>query len=348
MRIYLVGGAVRDYVLGLDNVKDRDWVVVGATPEEMLAKGYQQVGKDFPVFLHPQTNEEYALARIERKVAPGHQGFVCYSEPNVTLEQDLLRRDLTINAMAMDARQDIIDPYNGMADCKAKILRHVSEAFMEDPLRCLRLARFAAQLPGFKVAHETFTMCQKMVTNGELKSLSKPRIWQEWSKALICPDPNRFFDELYKMGAINEPATSQDLNKAPLKSSIRFALFAAAISDIDIIIKQIDPPKYHVELAKIICKHKNIMPANDGNDWLKILKDLDAFRRPERLDDWLAVTNHSNAFKTWLHEPKIIKTIFHSLQAINIQTIVAEGYKGKQISERLDQIRIKMIDKLIK
>ena len=197
MQIYLVGGAVRDSLLNV-KVKDRDYVVVGATPAQMLASGYQQVGKDFPVFLHPKTKQEYALARTERKVGAGYTGFECYFAQDVTLEQDLLRRDLTINAMAQDENGVIHDPYHGQRDLKHKILRHISPAFAEDPLRVLRVARFAARYhqQGFTIAPETLTLMTQLSTNGELNHLTPERVWQEMSGALLSDAPQVFFQVL--------------------------------------------------------------------------------------------------------------------------------------------------------
>ncbi|GAB6067245.1 multifunctional CCA addition/repair protein [Methylothermus subterraneus] len=202
MQAYLVGGAVRDRLLGLP-VKERDWVVVGETPESMEGMGFKRVGKDFPVFLHPKTHEEYALARTERKVAPGHRGFVVHADPSVTLEEDLRRRDLTINAMAMDAEGRLIDPFGGLKDLQNRVLRHVSEAFVEDPLRVLRVARFAAKLAplGFKVAPETLALMRQMVAMGEIDALTPERVWQELERALAAPDPAKFFEVLKECGA---------------------------------------------------------------------------------------------------------------------------------------------------
>lgn len=200
MEIYLVGGAVRDKLLGLA-VKDRDWVVVGATPEEMTARGYKMVGADFPVFLHPETKEEYALARTERKSGRGYKGFIVYAGPDVTLEQDLARRDLTINAMAEDASGRLIDPYDGATDLKRGILRHVSPAFAEDPLRVLRVARFAARF-GYPVAHETQAMMRSLVEAGEMETLVAERVWSELERALGEKQPVRFFEVLRECGAL--------------------------------------------------------------------------------------------------------------------------------------------------
>ena len=200
MQIYLVGGAVRDQLLGLP-VKDRDWVVVGADADELLRQGYQPVGKDFPVFLHPNTREEYALARTERKTAKGYAGFAFYADKTITLEQDLLRRDLTINAMAQDVSGCLIDPFGGQRDLQHKILRHVSPAFAEDPVRILRTARFAARY-GFAVAPETMQLMRDMVAAGEADALVAERVWQELAKGLMENQPRRMIEILRDCGAL--------------------------------------------------------------------------------------------------------------------------------------------------
>ena len=203
MKTYLVGGAVRDELLDYPH-KEKDWVVVGATPEDMLDAGFQQVGKDFPVFLHPETKEEYALARTERKTSPGYKGFDVHATPDVTLEQDLLRRDLTINAIAKDETGEIIDPFNGLQDIHDRILRHVSPAFAEDPVRILRVARFAARYLhlGFIVADETMQLMKQMVEDGEVDALVPERVWQEMEKALGERSPSRFIEVLRDCGAL--------------------------------------------------------------------------------------------------------------------------------------------------
>ncbi|QSD35897.1 multifunctional CCA addition/repair protein [Pectobacterium brasiliense] len=203
MKIYLVGGAVRDSLLGLP-VTEKDWVVVGATPENLLEQGYQQVGKDFPVFLHPISRDEYALARTERKSGKGYTGFVCHAAPDVTLEQDLLRRDLTINAIARTERGDLIDPYHGRRDLENRVLRHVSDAFSEDPLRVLRVARFAARFAhlGFQIAEETMALMQTMAHEGELTYLTPERVWKETEKALGTSSPDVYFQVLRDCGAL--------------------------------------------------------------------------------------------------------------------------------------------------
>jgi tRNA nucleotidyltransferase (CCA-adding enzyme) len=201
MKTYIVGGAVRDALLGLA-VKDRDWVVVGATPEEMVAKGFRPVGKDFPVFLHPDTQEEYALARTERKTAPGYHGFVFHTAPDVTLEDDLVRRDLTINAIARAEDGTLTDPFGGRADIERRVFRHVSGAFAEDPVRILRLARFAARFPQFTVAPETLALMQDMVAKGEVDALVPERVWQEVARGLMEGKPSRMLEVLRECGAL--------------------------------------------------------------------------------------------------------------------------------------------------
>jgi tRNA nucleotidyltransferase (CCA-adding enzyme) len=201
MQAYVVGGAVRDELLGLP-VQDHDWVVVGATPEDMIAQGFRPVGKDFPVFLHPETQEEYALARTERKTAPGYHGFVFHTSPDVKLEDDLIRRDLTINAMARAANGAIVDPYGGQQDLQDRVFRHVSSAFAEDPVRILRLARFAARFPEFRVADTTNALMRRMVEEGEVDALVPERVWQELSRGLMEQKPSRMFEVLRDCGAL--------------------------------------------------------------------------------------------------------------------------------------------------
>ncbi len=201
MQTYLVGGAVRDMLLGVP-VTDRDWVVVGATPQELIDAGYLPVGRDFPVFLHPQTKEEHALARTERKTAPGYHGFAFRAAPDVTLEQDLSRRDLTINAMARDGAGRVIDPFGGQRDLAARCLRHVSPAFAEDPVRILRLARLAARFAEFEVAEETMTLARQMVASGDVDALVPERVWQELSRGLMEERPSRMFEVLRQCGAL--------------------------------------------------------------------------------------------------------------------------------------------------
>lgn len=232
MKIYQVGGAVRDRLLGRA-VQDVDYVVVGGTANEMLQKGFRPVGSHFPVFLHPITNAEYALARTERKTAPGHQGFTFHADPSVTLEEDLLRRDLTINAMAQAVNEvgepvgEIIDPYGGQADLRAGVLRHVSNAFLEDPLRVLRVARFAARFPDFHIAPETLVLMKRMVEAGELETLSKERIWQELARAMEEIGPLRFIETLNQCNSLRDVLPSsfeKQWHQEGAQKSIRHAM----------------------------------------------------------------------------------------------------------------------------
>ncbi|OBX07329.1 phosphodiesterase [Gallibacterium salpingitidis] len=236
--IYLVGGAVRDRLLGLP-VTDKDWLVVHATPDDLLKQGYLQVGKDFPVFLHPQTKQEYALARTERKTGKGYTGFCCDFSPEITLEQDLIRRDLTINAIAEDLQGNLHDPYNGIADLKQKKLRHISAAFSEDPLRVLRVARFAARFYplGFTIADETLALMKKMVASGELQALTAERVWLETEKALSYAHPEIYFQVLAEVGAItlfNELAPLFDQANPHLSETlVRLNLLIAEMSELE-------------------------------------------------------------------------------------------------------------------
>ena len=203
MKTFLVGGAVRDYLLNYP-VKEKDWVVIGETPESMVKQGFRPVGKDFPVFLHPETQDEYALARTERKTAPGYKGFTVHASPEVTLEQDLIRRDLTINAIAMDEQGSLIDPYNGKKDIERRIFRHISPAFSEDPVRVLRIARFSARYAhlGFTIADETLDLMKQMVSNGETEHLVAERVWAELHKTLSEKTPTAFFHTLKECNAL--------------------------------------------------------------------------------------------------------------------------------------------------
>ena len=242
-QIYRVGGSVRDELLGLP-AGDRDWVVVGATPEQMLAQGFQAVGKDFPVFLHPQSHEEYALARTERKTAPGYKGFAVHFSPDVTLEDDLLRRDLTINAIARAADGSLVDPLDGQADIQARIFRHVSPAFREDPVRILRLARFAARFPDFTIAPETLVLMREMTAAGEVHALVAERVWQELSRGLMSQRPSHMLQVLEQAHALRillpqlpAPDTQPDWLKALDASAaahdplpVRFSILMAGMT----------------------------------------------------------------------------------------------------------------------
>ena len=293
MKAYVVGGAVRDELLGVP-VVDRDWVVVGATPEEMVAAGYRPVGADFPVFLHPQTHEEYALARTERKHGRGYKGFRVHAAPDVTLEQDLARRDLTINAIARDDAGRLVDPFGGARDLKDGVLRHVSESFVEDPVRVLRLARFAARY-GFRVADETIALVHRMVAAHELDHLVPERVWQELSIGLAEAHPARMFETLEICGALEAlfPELQVDLEalersaKEGAPRDVRFALLAWPLAEeaMRAFCDRLRVPTDPRELALTLRRSKDGIVASassSARELLELLKRADAFRRPER------------------------------------------------------------------
>ena len=301
--VYLVGGAVRDRLLGYP-VKERDWVVVGARPQQLLDLGYRQVGKDFPVFLHPKTGEEYALARTERKSGHGYTGFEVNSDPAVTLEEDLYRRDLTVNAIAEDARGQLIDPYGGQQDLQARVLRHVSAAFVEDPLRVLRVARFAARYAqlGFQIAPETLALMQQISVSGELQHLPSERVWQELERALAETSPQQFFITLIDCGALQvlfpdwelEPAQLQNLQQAVEISAatpVRFAALTAGLESQQLrqLCDQLRAPNSHRELALTCCHFGADANSRGPQATLDLLDHTDAWRRAERFEDFLRV-----------------------------------------------------------
>ena len=315
MRIYAVGGAVRDELLGLP-VADRDYVVVGSTPEEMIRLGYKPVGKDFPVFLHPQSHEEYALARTERKVARGYKGFAIHAAPDVTLEQDLERRDLTINAMARDEAGRLVDPFGGAADLERGLLRHVSPAFVEDPVRILRVARFAARF-GFAIAPETMALMRAMVASGEADALVPERVWQEFSRGLMEGDPGLMFPVLADAGLLGRLLPELKLEfehgraandaarilvralecaaAARLDLPPRFALVAsrtASCEETRAVWERLKAPNECRDLALLAQRHGEPVrkaPRLRAAELLGLLEACDALRRPERFDELLAV-----------------------------------------------------------
>lgn len=298
MKVYLVGGAVRDKLLGLP-IKERDWVVVGATPQEMLQQGFKQVGKDFPVFLHPQTHEEYALARTERKTGRGYTDFVCYSDPTVTLEDDLRRRDLTINAIAENQDGKIIDPYGGVADLQEHILRHVSQAFVEDPVRILRVARFAARFGDFTVHPETNRLMQVMLENGEVDALVPERVWQEFERALQEPWPEIFFMVLDSCRVLPKlfPEIAEHLAvvRQVLKvvtnltqdSLVRFAAIAFNLDKkhIEEMCNRYRLPRAYRDLSLLVIKLKGAWSnfSSTAEFLVSLLESMDGYRRPDRL-----------------------------------------------------------------
>ncbi|MDF3010524.1 MAG: multifunctional tRNA nucleotidyl transferase/23-cyclic [Burkholderiales bacterium] len=288
MKAYVVGGAVRDELLGLP-VKDRDYVVVGATPEEMARLGYKPVGKDFPVFLHPRTHEEYALARTERKSGRGYKGFTVRAAPDVSLEEDLRRRDLTINAMAKAEDGMLIDPFGGEKDLRAGILRHVSEAFTEDPVRILRVARFAARFD-FQVHETTMNLMRNMVTSGEADALVPERVWQEIAKGLCEPRPQRMFEVLEACGLRARLLPELRNTTVNFRGSlpVRFAQLAWPLeeSEVTALCDRLRAPNEVRELALVACRNRETLlaaPRAPAQALLELLKRADAFRRPERL-----------------------------------------------------------------
>jgi len=284
LKTYTVGGAVRDELLGLP-VQDRDYVVVGATPEEMVAAGFTPVGKDFPVFLHSETHEEYALARTERKSGRGYKGFTVYSAPDVTLEQDLARRDLTINAMARAEDGTLIDPFHGKQDLQDGVLRHVSEAFHEDPVRILRVARFAARF-GFRIADETMALMKLMVDNGEADHLVAERVWQEFGRGLLEDHPERMFDALERCDF--RPKLLPEFKDIPKTFSgslaVRFAVLCRSLTEPEIegLCDRLRVPNEERDLALLCCRLKSALNAASPADLLDLLKRGDAIRRPDR------------------------------------------------------------------
>jgi tRNA nucleotidyltransferase (CCA-adding enzyme) len=301
LHTYVVGGAVRDELLGLP-VSDRDWVVVGSTPEEMLALGFRPVGKDFPVFIHPKSGEEYALARTERKTAKGYHGFTFHATAQVTLEEDLSRRDLTINAIAKSSDGTLIDPYQGIRDLHEKTFRHVSDAFKEDPVRILRVARFAARFVDFRVHHSTAKLMQLMVDNGEVDSLVAERVWQEFAKGLMEKAPSRMLITLEACGALeklllrlDEPRLQTLMVKIDLSAQQalslpeRFALIAPHIDQEKLTSLRL--PSEVADLANLVLLMGRQLhnPPVDGRTCTQILQRCDLARRPQRFQELLNV-----------------------------------------------------------
>jgi len=379
MNIYLVGGAVRDQLLGLP-VKDRDWVVVGATPKALLALGFRQVGADFPVFLHPHTHEEYALARTERKQGHGYHGFTVYSAPDVTLEEDLKRRDLTVNAMARIEGGEIIDPFGGQQDLQNRLLRHVSEAFAEDPLRILRTARFAARfaLQGFDVHPDTLQLMQAMTNAGEVGHLAPERVWQELQRALHETSPVTFFEVLHRCGALIEllpefaaqPLRLQalhalqqvqqnlpDANTAQRIAALLLPLSSAQANNRATLLKA---PKVCQELATLACTLRyspgmNVTHSQNelAEQLLETLNAADAWRRPERLQQALQLLRVTlplqNGFDLPLQQIRL-QQLAQSLQAaagVQAKTLLAQGYRGPALGRAMTQCRLEAVHNVI-
>lgn len=366
MKIYLVGGAVRDKLLHLP-VKEHDYVVVGATPEDMLKLGYRQVGKEFPVFLHPQSGEEYALARMERKVQPGYKGFTFDTSPQVTLEEDLLRRDLTINAMAIDLETDeLIDPYGGQQDIKQKILKHVSPAFSEDPVRILRVGRFLSRFYhlGFHVAPETIHLMRTMAQAGEVNALVAERVWKELERALAEKNPEMFFSVLTDASALDilfphlsmEGPGIKALSMASSLTSDTVVRFAALLHDLPedepgktqakkTIAKLCDNyrvPNTYRELALLtaLLYPKAFRAAlSPVSEWVELFSSLDIYRREDRFNKFLLACSAI---------ARVHHTDFDSIQlkngaaiakAVDVKILLAQGYEGRVLADALKKER---------
>jgi len=398
MEIYLVGGAVRDQLLGL-TIKDRDWVVVGASPKEMIQLNYTQVGADFPVFLHPETKEEYALARTERKRGHGYQGFECHTSPEVSLEDDLLRRDLTINAMAVGSDKQIIDPFNGQADIKSKKLRHVSQAFTEDPLRILRVARFAARFEslGFHIAIETLLLMQTMEKSGETKHLVAERVWQETERALKedsawvyfetlketgslltlfpeidalfgIPQPSKYHPEidcgihsLMSLKAACKLSKDSDVRFASLIHDLGKALSPQdnlphhyghekkGLKPIKKLCQHLKAPNNYRELALLVSEfHTHVHKAKElkSATVLKVLKQSDAFRKPDRFEKILLCCEADARGRTGFEDieypqAKLFLQALKQAQTVSAKSLIKQGIitpetNGKEIGSQID------------
>ena len=397
MKTYLVGGAVRDKLLGR-TISERDWVVVGSSPAQLVANGFTPVGQDFPVFLHPQTKEEYALARTERKTGKGYGGFSFYCGDEVTLEDDLIRRDLTINAMAEDDDGKIIDPYNGQRDLADKLLRHVSPAFAEDPVRILRIARFASRYHalGFRVADETVALMQTMVANGEVDHLVAERVWKETERALGEPHPEIFISVLRECNALGRlfpeidalfgvPQTAvhhpeidtgihtlMSLQQAVKLSPSTCVRFATLLHDLGKATTPVDEWPRHIAhedrslpLVKKLCER--IAAPKDYKDlalmvaqWhthchralelkpatvLKVLQSNDAFRRPERFEQFLlcceADARGRTGFESRLYpQADFFRNALKAAQAVDITIIQQSGFSGKEFGDEVNRMRL--------
>ena len=402
MRIYQVGGAVRDKLLGL-TIKDHDWVVVGTTPDEMRQQGYRQVGKDFPVFLHPVTHEEYALARTERKTGPGYTGFDFHAAPDVTLEQDLTRRDLTINAIAMAKDGSLVDPFNGQQDLEQKLLRHVSPAFSEDPVRILRVARFYARFAalGFTIADETLALMQQMVNNGEVDALVPERVWQETQRALGEQQPRAFFEALRNCGALARifpeldalfgvPQTETHhpeidtgihtlmvLDQACLLSPEPRVRLAALLHDLGKgdtpkeewprhighearslplvrqLCQRLRIPKDYRDLALLAAQyHTHCHRAAElrPKTLLDTLQALDAFRRPERFEEFLLACIADSRGRLGFEDKdypqaELFRQAHAAALSVDAAALAQQGLKGSQLADRLQQLRCNAIAK---
>ena len=396
MHIYLVGGAVRDEQLGIP-VSDRDWCVVGATPTELLDLGYQRVGKDFPVFLHPDSKEEYALARTERKTAAGYHGFEFHTSPDVTIEEDLGRRDLTINALAKDSDGQLVDPFGGIDDIRKRLLRHVSDAFAEDPVRILRAAKFAARFAhlGFRIAPATRDLMRQMVTAGEADALVPDRAWKETEAALAGPNPRVYFEVLRSCGAMRavfpeidrlfgvpQPAkwhpevdtgvhTMMVLDEARRRSDDVATRFAALVHDVGkgttpaaelpshrghesrgcelirAMSKRLPVPRACRDLAVLVAEyHTHCHRAGDLKDKtiVKVLEAADAFRRPDRFEQFLVACEADARGRTGFEDrdypqADVLRTAYVAAAAVDAAAIARQSEEPR-IGENIRRARI--------
>lgn len=364
MKTYRVGGAVRDTLLGYPH-SETDWVVVGSTPEAMHSAGYTQVGRDFPVFLHPETKAEYALARTERKTSPGYQGFAVHAAPSVTLEQDLERRDLTINAMAMDDENNVIDPYGGRADLRAKLLRHVSPHFVEDPLRVLRVARFAARYHhlGFRIANETLRLMSEIVGAGELAHLSSERVWIETERALSEQHPEVYFQALDNCGALSELlpelTVSQGIaaltSAAPNTPRVEFR-WAALLADLPESRAQRAserlkaPGRFTLLAAKVSGWRPRVKTAlRDAEICMTLMKALDALRRDEPFegfcDTLLAMDQHAPETQ---RSVALLREVRAAAQTVKASEVAQVGMSGPELGAAIRLVQVERIDAILK
>lgn len=368
LSVYEVGGAVRDRLLGLP-AGDRDFVVVGVGPEELVRRGFRPVGQDFPVFLHPETGEEYALARTERKQGHGYRGFVFRTGPEVSLEEDLARRDLTINAMALAPDGRLIDPFHGRLDLQAGRLRHISECFREDPVRILRLARFATRFTGFEIAPRTLELCREMVRSGEVEHLVAERVWQEMSRALMHPKPSRFVDVLREVGALAVILPEVDARFARPGAGwrmllaldyaaelgadlpVRFALLVAGAEDsrgsIRALCQRLRVPAACREMAELVgalCRQVHRIGELDPAGVLRVLERLDAFRRPERLPGFLLAceadfVGRSDPERKEYPQAQLWRRAAAAAAAVDGGALARTGLRGQEVAEALRRER---------
>ncbi len=366
MQIYLVGGAVRDELLKLP-VTEWDWVVVGASVTDMEKLGYKAVGKDFPVFLHPKTKDEYALARTERKTGPGYTGFQFNTDPSVTLEEDLRRRDLTINAMAQDADGHIIDPYGGRIDLAEGVLRHVSAAFVEDPVRVLRVARFLARFAqrGFSVATETYELMRQMVSNGELQHLVPERVWQEMSKALAEKHPAEFFAVLKDCGALTvifpeihgvfTTENMQSLQKAVLLSPHIAVRFAALMQFLPADLVEHRGKHFHVpndilDLAILAATFRTTYhhaATATADELLTFFNGVDLWRKPRRFEALLMALSADIHVHNAEEINNLLRATADAALMVDHKRLQAEGFSGKALGDAIDAKRLQAIATMI-